>query len=94
MTLTAVSCYPRFDPNMHQAFKDQFYKARGRLTKDGFEDDFQKLLEKFPKSKEYMEYLYKDHHRWAKYASVLAFSCGSDTSNRVECTCTRCSFCG
>ncbi|CAB1098138.1 unnamed protein product [Ectocarpus sp. CCAP 1310/34] len=67
-----------------QAFLDQFYKTRGRLTESGFEEEYAKLVETFPKAKEYMAYLYKDRERWAVYSSVLVFSAASYTTNRVE----------
>ncbi|CAN0207820.1 unnamed protein product [Ectocarpus sp. 6 AP-2014] len=67
-----------------QAFLDQFYKTRGRLTESGFEEEYAKLVETFPKAKEYMDYLYKDRERWAVYSSVLVFSAASYTTNRVE----------
>ncbi|CAN0460990.1 unnamed protein product [Ascophyllum nodosum] len=66
------------------AFLYQFYRTRGRLTKNGFEAEYAKLVETFPKSKPYMDTLYADRDRWAVYSSVLAFSIASFTTNRVE----------
>eukprot|EP00904_Undaria_pinnatifida_P004777 jgi/Undpi1/142/HiC_scaffold_1.g00141.m1 len=67
-----------------QDFLDQFHKTRGRLTESGFEEEYAKLVETFPKAKSYMEKLHADRERWTVYASVLVFSIASFTTNRVE----------
>lgn len=67
-----------------KAFSDSFYKMRGRLSEDGFEESFQELVQTYPKAEEYLLHLYKDRERWAVAFSVLTFSVSSFTTNRVE----------
>ena len=85
-----TSCYQPVVPfhQPAQAFLDLFYTMQGRLSQAGFEDEYTKLVETFPKSKRYMDGLYHDRNRWAMYSSVLVFSVSSFTTNRVECEVT------
>ena len=69
-----------------QAFRDMFYKARGRPNKSGFEETFTELLDAFPKAKKYLMQLYDDRERWAVAFSPLSFCVASWTTNRVEGT--------
>ena len=64
-----------------QAFRDIFYKARGRLNKSGFEESFTELLEAFPKAEKYLMQLYHDGERWALALSPLSFCVASWTTN-------------
>ena len=73
-----------------QAFRDMFYKARGRLNKSGFDKSFAELLEAFPKAEKYLMQLYHDRERWAVAFSPLSFCVASWTTNRVEGTHTVC----
>eukprot|EP00904_Undaria_pinnatifida_P011919 jgi/Undpi1/7858/HiC_scaffold_23.g10330.m1 len=69
----------------YQAFFGDFLEMRGRLSESGFEEPFEKLVEKYPKAEEYLRHtLYKDRHRWAAAFSVLKFSISSFTSSQVE----------
>lgn len=73
--------------NSRQAFREMFYKVRGRLNKSGFEEGFTELLqsvEAFPKAEKYMMQLYRDRERWAVAFSPLSFFVASWTTNRVE----------
>lgn len=73
--------------NSKKAFRDMFYKVRGRLNKSRFEEGFTELLqclEAFPKAEKYMMQLYHDRERWAVAFSPLSFCVASWTTNRVE----------
>lgn len=81
-----MSCiFPAASHDLQKAFVDQFHRARRRLTLEGFEQEYTKLVETYPKAKKYCDVLYHDRERWAVYGSVLAFSVSSFTTNRVEC---------
>lgn len=70
---------------LFQPFQDQFYQVYYSISPDAFEISWEKLLEDYPCSRDYLQKVFwPTRERWAWAWVSARFSCGVRTSGRVE----------
>ncbi|CAB5393660.1 unnamed protein product [Rhizophagus irregularis] len=70
--------------NDYQSFIHSFYSCRNCITESIFQQRFEKLIEDYPKAKNYLEHLYKMKSYWAHCYTKYQFTGGMIASSRVE----------
>lgn len=70
--------------NSYQNFIHDFYSCRNCIIEDVFQQRFNKLIEDYPKAKNYLEHLYKTKEYWAHSYTKYHFTGGMIASSRVE----------
>lgn len=70
---------------LFQPFQDRFYQVYYSISPDAFENSWEKLLEDYPRSRDYLQKIFwPTRERWAWAWVSARFSCGVRTSGRVE----------
>ncbi|CAB5385702.1 unnamed protein product [Rhizophagus irregularis] len=70
--------------NDYQSFIHSFYSCRNGITESIFQQRFEKLIEDYPKAKNYLEYLYKTKSYWTHCYTKYQFTGRMIASFRVE----------
>jgi len=70
--------------NDYQSFIHAFYSCHNCITESIFQQHFDKLIEDYPKAKNYLEHLYKTKSYWAHCYTKYQFTGGMVASSRVE----------
>ncbi|CAB4416454.1 unnamed protein product [Rhizophagus irregularis] len=68
----------------YQKFLEKFYKCRNSLAEDDFQQLFEKIIQDYPNSRTYMEFLYKSKTYWAHCFTSFKFTGGIIASSHME----------
>jgi hypothetical protein len=68
----------------YEEFAKRFFQCRNKLSIEGFENGYMKLIEDYPSTKSYLERLYESKKSWARCYTSSYFTAGMQLTSRVE----------